>query len=226
VWTSGNGVVGRTNHEVTFRETQLIRQPFLVCIPRGPIDLIIVVVQPRDVNAGELGDFACRPADAAADVEDFHAFAQGHHVCEVVLVAGNGLVEAFTIGKTAEVEGATPAVFVDVCGEVVVAVRGSQYALTHGSVHGRSRSTHCLVKVAYSALRSWSMGQFKDGLGMLLLPIHWLTSLISCVSADAALLSQCLKYSSIAAFCAAGSFFSMDRTPPFCSALLPWRTLL
>ncbi len=153
-------MVGRTNHEVTFRETQLIRQPFLVCIPRGPIDLVIVVVQPRDVDAGELGDFTCGPADAAADIEDFHAFAQGHHVCEVVLVAGNGLVEAFTIGKTAEVEGAAPAVFVDVCGEVVVAVHGCQSALIHSSVvQGRSRSTHCLVRVAYSALRSWSMGQ-------------------------------------------------------------------
>ncbi len=167
VWTSGNGAVGRTDHEVTFRETQLIRQPFLVCIPRGPIDLVIVVVQPRDVDAGELGDFTCRPADAAADIEDFHAFAQAHHVCEVVLMAGDGLVEAFAVGKAAEVEGAAPAVFVDVCCEVVVAVRGGQYALTHCSVYGGSRSTHCLVRVAYSALRSWSMGQFNDGLGML-----------------------------------------------------------
>lgn len=128
---------GRTYHEIPFCETQLVGEPFLVCIPRGPIDLVIVVVQPRDVDAGEFGDFPGGPADAAADVEDFHAVAQGHHVCEVVLVAGDGLVEAFAVGKAAEVEGAAPAVFVDVGGEVVVAVRGGQYALIHGYRGGR-----------------------------------------------------------------------------------------
>ena len=38
-----------------------------------------------------------------------------------MLMAGNGLVEAFTIGKAAEVEGGSPTVFVDVGCEVVVA---------------------------------------------------------------------------------------------------------
>jgi len=116
-------------------------------------------------------------------------------------MAGDGLVEAFAIGKAAEVEGAAPAIFVDVGGEVVVAIHGGQYALFHGSIQERSRSTHCLVRVAYSAFRSWSMGQsIFNWVGDFLLLIHWLTSLISCVSVDAALLSQCLKYSSIAAF--------------------------
>lgn len=150
---------GRTHHEIPFSETQLIGQAFLAGVPRGPIDLVIVVVQPRDVDAGELGDFTGGPADAAADVEDFHAFAQGHHVCEVVLMAGHGLVETFAIGEAAEVEGAAPAVLVDVGCEVVVAGHGGQCALIHASVQGRSWSTHCLVRVAYSALRSWSMGQ-------------------------------------------------------------------
>jgi hypothetical protein len=40
---------------------------------------------------------------------------------KVVFVAGDGLVEWLAIGKAAEVEGASPAVFVEVSSEVVVA---------------------------------------------------------------------------------------------------------
>lgn len=44
---------------------------------------------------------------------------------EVVLVAGDGLVEVFAVGEAAEVEGGAPPVFVDVGGEVVIAMQNS-----------------------------------------------------------------------------------------------------
>ena len=81
-----------------------------------------------------------------------------------MFVAGNGLVEAFAIGEAAEVEGAAPAVFVDVGGEVVVAIK---LMLVAAEMNGRWR-THCLVNVAYSALRAWKESQYC---GICFLPI-------------------------------------------------------
>lgn len=39
---------------------------------------------------------------------------------QIVFVSSNGLVEAFTISEAAEMERATPAIFVKICGEVVI----------------------------------------------------------------------------------------------------------
>jgi len=41
-------------------------------------------------------------------------------VCEIVLMAGNGLVEGLAVGEAAEMEGGRPAVFVEIGDEVVV----------------------------------------------------------------------------------------------------------
>ena len=38
-------------------------------------------------------------------------------------MAGDGLVEGFSIAKAAEVEGGAPSIFIKVCCEVVVTVR-------------------------------------------------------------------------------------------------------
>lgn len=39
---------------------------------------------------------------------------------QIVFVSSNGLVKSFTISESAEMEGASPAIFVDVGGEVVI----------------------------------------------------------------------------------------------------------
>ena len=41
-------------------------------------------------------------------------------MCKVVLMSGNSLVEVFTIGEAAEVEGSAPAVFIEVGSEVII----------------------------------------------------------------------------------------------------------
>lgn len=53
-----------------------------------------------------------------------------------------------------------------------------------------------------------------------------LTARVSSVSSPADLLSQCLKYSSTAAFCAAASFPRMAANPPWAAEDLPCRALL
>ena len=45
---------------------------------------------------------------------------KSHHVRQIVFVSSNGLVETFTISETAEMKGASPAIFVEICGEIVV----------------------------------------------------------------------------------------------------------
>ena len=71
---------------------------------RRSLDLVVIVVQTYNICARELGDFPRRPADTTAYVENFHSLPHTHHVCKIMLVSGNGLVEAFSVGKPAEVE--------------------------------------------------------------------------------------------------------------------------
>lgn len=65
-------------------------------------------------------------------------------------MSGNGLVEWFTVRKSAEVERLAPAIFVQIRSKVIVA----------GILLDYNSSTdclipYCLVKVAYSAFRAW-----------------------------------------------------------------------
>ena len=71
---------------------------------RGALDLVIVVVQADDVCAGELCDFSSWASDTTANVEHLHAIAQTHHMCQVMLMTGNGLVEALAVREPAKVE--------------------------------------------------------------------------------------------------------------------------
>lgn len=41
-------------------------------------------------------------------------------MCQIVFVSSNGLVEAFTVSESAEVERASPAILVEICGEIVI----------------------------------------------------------------------------------------------------------
>lgn len=58
-------------HKVTLGEAHFRSEAFLFGISCCALDLVVVVVQPDDVDAGEFHDFARGPADSAADVEHF-----------------------------------------------------------------------------------------------------------------------------------------------------------
>ena len=75
---------------------------------------------------------------------------------EVVLVAGNSLVERFTIGKTTEVEALSPAILVEVSGEVVVTRRNGYFVCSVGVERADLRGKYCLVRVAYSLRRAYA----------------------------------------------------------------------
>lgn len=114
-------VVGEAHlHEVALDVVELVGQALLGGVGGGALNLVVVVVEAGNVAAGELGNLAGRAADAAADVENLHALLDADAVSQVVLVAGNGLVEGLALGETAEVEGLAPAVLVQVGGQVVV----------------------------------------------------------------------------------------------------------
>ena len=113
--------MGEKYHKVALNIFQLMLQSLLLRIPRRALNLVIIVVQTRNMRTGELGNFSRRPTNTAADIEDLVAVLDADFGGEVVLVAGNGLVEGLAVGKAAEVEGLAPAVFVEVGSEVVVA---------------------------------------------------------------------------------------------------------
>ena len=72
------------------------------------------------MGTGELCNLPGRTTNAAADIENLIPIFDANLGGEVVLVAGNGLVEPFAIGETAEVERLAPAVLVKVRCKIVV----------------------------------------------------------------------------------------------------------
>jgi hypothetical protein len=114
-------IKGAKYHKVTLNIFQLMLQSLLLRIPRRALNLVIIVVQTRNMRTRELGNFSRRPTNTAADIEDLVAVLDADFGGEVVLVAGDGLVEGLAVGKAAEVEGLAPAVFVEVGSEVIVA---------------------------------------------------------------------------------------------------------
>lgn len=160
----------------------------LLGISRCAFNLVVVVVQSNDIDVGELDDLSSRSSNTAANIKHPHVIVQAHLVGEVVLVAGNGPVEALAIGKAAEVETLAPPILVEVgCEVVVVSCEGS-----------------ILVTTSLAEVRNEGCDWAWD----------CRTLRVSSVSSAAALLSQCLKYSSTAACWAARSFFNMADMPP------------
>ncbi len=109
-----------THHKITFCETQLVCKAFFCSILCCSFDLIIIVVQADNIGAGKLCYFSSRSSYTASDIQDLRTFSHTHHVGKIMLVSGNGLVEAFSISESTEVEGSTPAVFIKIGCEVVV----------------------------------------------------------------------------------------------------------
>lgn len=101
-------------HKVALNELVLIRQPTKFCVVRRTIDLVVIVVQSDNVDAGKSSNLPSRTANTAANIENSHPFSETHHVCEVVLMAGDSLVKGLAFVEATEVERLAPAVFVEV----------------------------------------------------------------------------------------------------------------
>jgi len=98
----------------------LVCKTLFLGIPCSTLNLVVIVVQAGDVCACELCDFPGWPSNATANIENIVSIFDTNLRGEVVFVTRNGLVERFTVGETAEVEGLTPAILVEICSEVVV----------------------------------------------------------------------------------------------------------
>ena len=211
-------IVGEAHlHKVALDEAQLVAQTLALGVAGGALDLVVVVVQTDDVGVSELDDLARGATDTTADIQDPHAGLDVDLVGEVVLMAGNGLVEGLALGEAAEMERGAPAVLVEISRKVVVT------ACTHVSI-GMIISTREGIALRHTVWSGWHIR--RDGPGIAIsqydpavkgeqktnCPV--LTARVSSVSSAADLLSQCLKYSSTAASCAAVSLPRRAARPP------------
>ena len=80
-----------TYHEVSLHELQLFRQADLGGGRSCAFYLVVVVVEPGDIDIGESSNLASGTSDTAADIEDIHALLQIHAQGQVVFMAGEGL---------------------------------------------------------------------------------------------------------------------------------------
>lgn len=94
----------RTHHEITLDVCQLVSQSLLLGIPCGTINLVVIVVQSGDVCTRKFGNLSCGSTHTTSNIEDFITVFDADFGGEVVFVAGNGLIEGFTVCETAEVE--------------------------------------------------------------------------------------------------------------------------
>ncbi len=93
-------------HKVALSKAELLRQTFFRSILASTLNLVVVIVQPNDVDSSEFGNFSCWSSNAAPNVQNFHAVSQTHHMSYVMFVSSNGLVKAFAIGEAAKMERA------------------------------------------------------------------------------------------------------------------------
>ena len=111
-----------TNHKIPLDELQLICKAFLRRVSCCSLDLIVIIVQAGDMCTCEFGNLSRWASNSTANIEDFVAIFNADFRRKVVLVAGNGLVERFTVCESTEVEGLAPSVLVEICSEIVVTV--------------------------------------------------------------------------------------------------------
>jgi len=127
-----------TYHEVTLDERELFGKAFFLGIPRGTLDLIIVVVQANNIRSGKFDNLSSGSANTTSNIKYLHSFLDAHDVGEVVLMSGDGLSEWLTIGKATKMERATPAVLVQIGGKIVVAWTNQWVDTTSGREHTAS----------------------------------------------------------------------------------------
>lgn len=110
----------RELHEISLGESELALQARILRVHVRAANLELVVVQTCDVHVGEPRDRTCRTANAAADIENLHTRLEAHLRGEVVLVTRERSLESLALEEAREVEGVSPAEFVQACSAVVV----------------------------------------------------------------------------------------------------------
>lgn len=97
-------------HEVALDELAPILQSRGDGVAAGAVDLVVIVVEARDVCTSEVTNLASGATDAAANVEDLEVGLDAYVGGEEVLVAGDGLLEGLAWVEAAKVEGGSPGV--------------------------------------------------------------------------------------------------------------------
>lgn len=92
----------------------LISQSTKFRVVRCTVDLVVVVVQSNNVDTGESSDLPSGTTNTTADIENGHAVPETHHMCQVVLMAGDSLVKGLAFVEAAEVERLAPTILIEV----------------------------------------------------------------------------------------------------------------
>lgn len=105
-----SGLVKGHGHEVALDKVGLGVQPGGDGVALGAADLVVVVIEACDMGAREVANLAGGAADAAANVEDAVGGLDVQVGSEIVLVAGDGLLEGLPGSESAEMEGGSPGI--------------------------------------------------------------------------------------------------------------------
>lgn len=95
-------------HKVALDELDLVRKTRLGRVLARATNLELVVVASNDVDVRKPSDLTSGTTNTASDVEDSHLGLELHRVGEVVLVAGDGLVEGLALVVASKVERRSP----------------------------------------------------------------------------------------------------------------------
>ena len=88
-----------------------------------PFDLIGIVIQADDIASSESCNLSRRFANTTANVKHSHRLIDLDPMGKVVFMARESLEQSLANAKSAEVERLCPGLFVEVGGQVVVALR-------------------------------------------------------------------------------------------------------
>src|SRR5262245_22191870 len=112
----------RNFHKISRNERAAVRQSSYLIISPTSFDLIFMIVDAGDVGARKRCDCTHRSAYAAADVEHLHAGLEPQYLRQMDLMAGKGCAEGLPLSARREVEGLSPADFVEVRDEVIIMI--------------------------------------------------------------------------------------------------------
>jgi hypothetical protein len=85
------------------------------------LNLIAVVVETHDLATSKGSNFASWATNTTANIENGHVFGDVEAMCEIMFMAGEGLKQRLVDCETTEVERLSPAFFIEISGEIVVA---------------------------------------------------------------------------------------------------------
>ena len=110
-------------HEIALDKGQLIGKTLFRRVLIGSINLVVVVIETRNVGISECSDGSGRSPHSTANIQHLHALFDADLSRQIVFVPCNRLVEAFAWRKAAKMEALAPTVFIYVRRQIVVAVR-------------------------------------------------------------------------------------------------------